>query len=68
MLAVLAEHGVLLQSAQGPVPNVAKTPVVGGQWRTGTDFPFDLTIVSNKQAPNIPVAGEVQPLGAAVAR
>jgi branched-chain amino acid transport system substrate-binding protein len=52
----------------GPVPNVAKTPVVGGQWRTGTDFAFDLTIVSNKQAPNIPVAGEVQPLGAPAAR
>ena len=54
-----------LDWTSGPVPNVAKTPVVGGQWRTGTDFPFDLTIVSNKQAPNIPVAGEVQPLGAA---
>ncbi|WP_214407662.1 ABC transporter substrate-binding protein [Pseudonocardia lacus] len=56
-----------LDWTSGPVPNVAKTPVVGGQWRTGTDFAFDLTIVSNKQAPGIPTAGEVQPLGAAVA-
>ncbi len=53
-----------LDWTSGPVPNVAKTPVVGGQWRTGTDFPFDLVIVSNKQAPNIPTGGAVEPLGA----
>lgn len=46
----------------GPVPNVAKTPVVGGQWRTGTETPFDLVIVSNTQNPNIPTAGTVEPL------
>jgi branched-chain amino acid transport system substrate-binding protein len=46
----------------GPVPNVAKTPMVGGQWRNGVEFPFDLVIVSNKQAPSIPVGGPVLPL------
>jgi branched-chain amino acid transport system substrate-binding protein len=48
----------------GPVPNVAKTPLVGGQWRAtnGGKHPFDLVIVSNKLAPQIPTAGSVQPL------
>jgi branched-chain amino acid transport system substrate-binding protein len=57
-----------LDWTSGPTPNVAKTPVVGGQWRTGQDFPFDLTIVSNTRAPNIPVAGKVEPMGALAAR
>ena len=43
--------------ATGPVPNVAKTPLVGGQWVKGTTHPFDLVITSNATAPNIPTAG-----------
>jgi branched-chain amino acid transport system substrate-binding protein len=50
--------------AKGPVPNVCKTPLVGGQWGKGKDFPFDITIVSNRSAPNIPVGGKLRPLGA----
>ena len=48
----------------GPVPNVAKTPLVGGQWRAtdGGEHPFDLVIVSNSEAPEIPTAGTVEPL------
>ena len=46
----------------GPVPNVAKTPVVGGQWRKGSQHPFDLVIVSNDRHPNIPAAGKVEAL------
>ena len=47
----------------GPVPNVAKTPLVGGQWRKGTGkYPFDLMIVSNKDHPEIPKAGTIQPI------
>jgi branched-chain amino acid transport system substrate-binding protein len=45
------------------VPNVTKTPLVGGQWVKGTQFPFDVVIVSNKSAPNIPTAGTLKPLG-----
>ena len=45
----------------GPVPNVAKTKLVGGQWRTGGGSP-ELVIVSNAQAPEIPTAGEVEEL------
>ncbi len=49
----------------GPVPNVAKTPLVGGQWRAtdGGEHPFDLVIVSNSEASDIPAAGTVEPLG-----
>jgi branched-chain amino acid transport system substrate-binding protein len=49
----------------GPVPNVAKTPLVGGQWRAtpGGEHPFELVIVSNSEAPEIPTAGSVEPLG-----
>jgi branched-chain amino acid transport system substrate-binding protein len=51
-----------LDWTSGPVPNVAKTPLVGGQWRTGTDFPYELVIVTNTQHPNIPTGGTVEPL------
>lgn len=47
----------------GPVPNVATTPLVGGQWRAATSSPFELVIVSNRRYPAIPVAGDVEPLG-----
>lgn len=46
--------------ASGPVPNVAKTPLVGGQWVKGSKFPFDLVITSNETAPNIPTDGMTQ--------
>ncbi len=44
------------------VENVYKTPLVGGQWRTGTTYPFDLTIVSTAAAKDlgIPVQDKVQ--------
>jgi branched-chain amino acid transport system substrate-binding protein len=44
----------------GPVKNVAKTPLVGGQWRLGGDFRYDLVITSNETAPQIPVGGEME--------
>jgi branched-chain amino acid transport system substrate-binding protein len=46
----------------GPVPNVTKTPLVGGQWGRGKTFRFDITIVSNRSAPAIPVGGQLRPL------
>jgi len=46
--------------AKGPVGNVAKTPLVGGQWRKGKQFPYELVIVSNKRAPSIPTAGALR--------
>lgn len=44
----------------GPIPNVAKTPLVGGQWVKGSNYPFDLVITSNETAPNIPTGGTTQ--------
>ena len=49
-------------------PYVAKTPLVGGQWRLdeGQDEganPYELVVVSNELAPEIPTGGEVEPLG-----
>jgi len=46
----------------GPVKNVAKTPLVGGQWRLGGQFKYDLVITSNETATNIPVGGDMQPI------
>lgn len=37
--------------------NVAKTPLVGGQWRRKDDGGFDLVIVENANAPEIPLGG-----------
>ncbi len=38
-----------------PVPNVCLTPLVGGQWEKGTKWKYDLELVFNKSAPEIPV-------------
>jgi branched-chain amino acid transport system substrate-binding protein len=53
-----------LDWTSGPVPNVATTPLVGGQWRAGTNSPFELTIVNNRRFPSIPTAGPVESLSA----
>jgi branched-chain amino acid transport system substrate-binding protein len=44
------------------VKNVTKTPLVGGQWRRKDDGTFDLVIVDNKTAPDIPAAGTMEAL------
>jgi branched-chain amino acid transport system substrate-binding protein len=41
--------------------NIAKTPLVGGQWRLDGDK-YNMVIVENGQAPQIPVGGKMQPL------
>jgi branched-chain amino acid transport system substrate-binding protein len=52
-----------LDWSAGPVPNVAKTPLVGGQWRRGGGGTYELVIVDNKTAPQIPAAGKLEPIG-----
>lgn len=49
---------------KGPMKNVTKTPLVGGQWRLlpGSESKYDLVIVSNTIAPEVPVADHMQPL------
>ena len=46
----------------GPVPNIAKTPLVGGQWRMDGGKPV-LDIVENGAHPEIPVTGEMKAIG-----
>jgi branched-chain amino acid transport system substrate-binding protein len=40
--------------SKGPHPNVSKTPIMGGQWRKGEKWPFDLKIVESKLYPIMP--------------
>jgi branched-chain amino acid transport system substrate-binding protein len=42
--------------------NVAKTPLVGGQWRRQADGSFDLVVVDNQTAPAIPTGGAMEAL------
>ncbi|MCA1407650.1 ABC transporter substrate-binding protein [Ensifer sp. IC3342] len=42
--------------------NVAKTPLVGGQWRLKDGGGYDLVITDNKTAPDIPVGGKMEPI------
>lgn len=42
--------------------NVCKTPLVGGQWRRQDSGSFDLVVVDNQQAPNIPTGGSMESL------
>ncbi|MFN3442425.1 MAG: ABC transporter substrate-binding protein [Rhizobium rosettiformans] len=42
--------------------NVAKTPLVGGQWRLKPGGGYDLVVVENGQAPNIPLGGKMEAL------
>jgi branched-chain amino acid transport system substrate-binding protein len=48
--------------SSGPVPNVAKTSLVGGQWRPGTEFPYDLVIVGNDALPEVPAESSLEPI------
>lgn len=45
--------------ANGPVPNVTKTPLVAGQWQNTGDG-IELLITNNAAAPDIPLGGELK--------
>ncbi|HSO54741.1 MAG TPA: ABC transporter substrate-binding protein [Actinomycetes bacterium] len=47
---------------QADFPNVSRTPLVGGQWRRGRSWPFELAIVSNAAHPEIPATSTLQPI------
>jgi branched-chain amino acid transport system substrate-binding protein len=44
----------------GPVKNVAKTPLVGGQWVKGKKTKYELVIVNNETAKNIPTQAQLK--------
>jgi branched-chain amino acid transport system substrate-binding protein len=43
--------------------NIAKTPLVGGQWRLREGNKYDIVITDNKTYPSIPVGGHMEPIG-----
>ena len=45
--------------SNGPINNVTKTPLVAGQWQLD-DGKYDLKIVANSEAPDIPLTGELK--------
>ena len=47
---------------RGPYPNTCQTPLVLGQWKKATRFPYDLVNVDNTTAPAIPVGGGIDPI------
>jgi len=49
-------------AAQNPVPNISKTPLVGGQWVKGEKYPFELKIVNNSTAKTIEVQQKIVPM------
>jgi branched-chain amino acid transport system substrate-binding protein len=40
--------------------NIAKTPLVGGQWRLGSGGKYDIVIVDNQTAPEIPTSSRME--------
>jgi branched-chain amino acid transport system substrate-binding protein len=46
----------------GPVKNVAKTVVTGGQWRANGDGTYELVIVVNPEYPEVPLGGTPEPI------
>jgi branched-chain amino acid transport system substrate-binding protein len=49
-----------VQWTDKPMKNCAATPLVGGQWKPAGNKKFDLVVVNNKQAPQIPVGGKFE--------
>jgi branched-chain amino acid transport system substrate-binding protein len=45
------------------VKNVAKSPLVGGQWRIKDASKYDIVITDNRTAPNIPAGGKMEAIG-----
>ncbi|MCF6468474.1 ABC transporter substrate-binding protein [Nonomuraea sp. MG754425] len=53
-----------LDFTTGPKPGIALQHPVGGQWRKGTRFPWDVVIVDNTANPAVPVGGDLLPTNA----
>ncbi|MET1152713.1 ABC transporter substrate-binding protein [Arthrobacter sp.] len=48
-----------LDFSKGPEPGVAIQRPVGGQWRKGTKFDWDITVVDNTPNPDVPVGADL---------
>jgi branched-chain amino acid transport system substrate-binding protein len=47
---------------KGPVPGIATTPLVGGQWKRGSQTKYQLDIVNNQTADFIPLDSKFAPI------
>ncbi len=54
--------GAVKFGGPGPMKNVSKTPLVGGQWVKGSKTKYELVIVNNQSAPAIPTGGALRTL------
>ncbi|MGA1143384.1 MAG: ABC transporter substrate-binding protein, partial [Ilumatobacteraceae bacterium] len=45
------------------VPHVTKTPLVGGQWVAGEQFPYELKIRTSEQLPSLTIDGPMEIIG-----
>jgi branched-chain amino acid transport system substrate-binding protein len=52
--------GAVKFGGAGPMRNVSKTPLVGGQWVKGTKTRYELVIVDNQTMPSIPAGGKLR--------
>jgi branched-chain amino acid transport system substrate-binding protein len=52
--------GDVAWGGQGPFKNVSKTPLVLGQWNKGKKYRYELTIVNNEAAKEIPAGGSLK--------
>ena len=48
--------------SKGPMKNVCKTPLASGQWVKGDKWKYDLIVVANSEAPEIPVKAKPIPI------
>jgi branched-chain amino acid transport system substrate-binding protein len=47
---------------KGPNASVVATPIIGGQWVTGSGaYPLDFVLCENSSDPNVPVAAQLKP-------
>lgn len=53
-----------LDFTNGPEPGIAIQHPVGGQWRKGTTFPWDVVIVDNTHNKSVPIGGDLLPTNA----
>jgi branched-chain amino acid transport system substrate-binding protein len=51
-----------MRFAERPIPNVCRTPLVGGQWVRGKKYPYELEVIFNGTYPSIPKNGTLRSL------
>ena len=51
-----------LDFTAGPEKGIAVIKCVGGQWRPGKEFPYEVVVVDNSTNGDFPVGGDLEPL------